>query len=202
MSEVCWATPLYGFLRHCEESELPKTVLDCGAGGDRPPLALFHSFGYATAGIDVKPEAVKEAAGFCERSGIDLRISEGDMRDIPFPDESFSFAYSYNAIFFMTKPDIAAAVREMRRVLLPRGLCFVNFMSVDDPNQGEFKDSFFVRELLRNRRFSVHEDDEADAYFTGFTVVWKQKRTIEKLYEGETINQAYLDYIARKDGTG
>ena len=202
MPEVCWATPLYEFLRYCEESELPKTILDCGAGGDRPPLNLFHSFGYATAGIDADPEAVRKAAAFCERSGTDLRISEGDMRDIPFPDESFSFAYSYNAIFFLSKPDIAAAVSEMRRVLKPGGLCFVNLMSVDDPDRREFKDSYFVREILRNRRFSVHEDDEADTYFAGFTIVWKQKRTVEKLCEGEKVIQAYLDYIARKDRTG
>jgi len=200
MPEVCSATPLYEFLKYCEETELPKDILDCGAGGEHPPLALFHRFGYRTTGIDLDPEAVKKAAAFCERTGTELGISEGDMREIPFPSESFSFVYSYNAISFMTKPDIAIAMSEIRRVLRPAGLCYVNFDSVDDPDRREFKDSFFVRELLRSQRFSQFEDDEADVYFGGFTILRKEKRLIEKLYEGEKIKQAYIDYIARKDG--
>ena len=200
MPEVCWATPLYEFLKYCEEAGLPKDILDCGAGGERPPLALFHRFGYTTTGIDVDPEAVRKAAAFCERVGTELGISEGDMREIPFPRESFSFVYSYNAISFMTKPDVAIAVSEMQRVLRPTGLCYVNFQSVDDPDRAEFSESSFLREVLRSPCFSLYEDDEADAYFDGFTVLRKEKRLIEKLYEGERIKQAYIDYIARKDG--
>ena len=199
MAEVCWATPLYEFLKYCEETELPKVILDCGAGGERPPLALFRRFGYVTAGIDVDPEAVKKAAAFCERAGTELGISEGDMREIAFPDGSFSFVYSYNAISFMTKPDIAIVMSEMERVLRPAGLCYVNFDSVDDPDRSEFRESSFVREVLRSRRFSHYEDDEADAYFGGFTILRKEKRLVEKLYEGDKINQARIDYIARKD---
>jgi len=198
--EVCWATPLYEFLKYCEETELPKVILDCGAGGERPPLALFRRFGYTTAGIDIDPEAVKKAAALCERAGTELGICEGDMREIPFPDGSFSFVYSYNAIGFMTKPDIAIAMSEMERVLRPAGLCYVNFDSVDDPDRSEFCESSFVREVLRSRRFAHYEDDEADVYFDDFTILRKEKRLVEKLYQGKTIHQARIDYIARKEG--
>jgi len=200
VAEICWATPLYEFLKYCEEAELPKVILDCGAGGEHPPLALFRRFGYRTAGIDLDSEEVNKAAAFCERTGAELCISEGDMREIPFPDKSFSFVYSYNAISFMTKPDIAIAMSEMKRVLRHAGLLFVNFTSVDDPDRSEFRDSVFVREKLRSLRFSLYEDDEADAYFDGFTLLRKEKRLIDKLYEGEMIKQASIDYIARKDG--
>ncbi len=200
MPEVCWATPLYEFLKYCEEAELPKTVLDCGAGGERPPLALFRRFGYTTAGIDVNPVAVSEAAAYCERTGTELGICEGDMREIPFPDGSFSFVYSYNAIGFMTKPDIAIAMSEMERVLRPAGLFYVNFDSVDDPDRSEFSKSSFLREVLGSRRFAHYEDDEADAYFDGFTILRKEKRLVEKLYDGDKLNQARIGYIARRDG--
>ena len=200
MPEVCWATPLYEFLKYCEETELPRDILDCGAGGERPPLALFHRFGYTTAGIDLDPEALKKTVAFCERASVELGISQGDMREIAFPSESFSFVYSYNAISFMTKPDIAIATSEMERVLRPAGLFYVNFDSVDDPDRSEFSDSSFLREVLRSRRFSHFEDDEADVHFGGFTILRKQKRLIEELYEGKRIKQAYIDYIARKDG--
>ena len=47
-----------------------------------------------------------KAQGFCRENKMQLNIFGGDMRGIPFANESFSFVYSYNAIFFMTKPDI------------------------------------------------------------------------------------------------
>jgi ubiquinone/menaquinone biosynthesis C-methylase UbiE len=115
--EVIWATPLYEFLRRCNASPLAKEVLDCGAGGSHPPLSLFYHYGYKTYGIEIAEEALTEAQRFCAENDIALNIIGGDMRSIPFPDERFSFVYSYNAIDFMTKPDIAVSMREITRVL-------------------------------------------------------------------------------------
>jgi ubiquinone/menaquinone biosynthesis C-methylase UbiE len=120
------------------------------------------------------------------------------MRSIPFASASFSVVYSYNAIFFMTKPDIARAMREMARVLKPDGLCYVNFLSVDDPDRGPFCDSAPLRHLLKSERFAHHADDEADAYFTGFEILRKEKRLIDKVHAKGRLKQAYIEYIARK----
>ena len=35
--------PLYRMIACCEDAHMDKTILDCGAGGDLPPLALFLS---------------------------------------------------------------------------------------------------------------------------------------------------------------
>jgi len=42
MRKVIWATPLYKFLGYCNDSPIDKTALDCGAGGNDPPLQLFY----------------------------------------------------------------------------------------------------------------------------------------------------------------
>jgi hypothetical protein len=86
----------------------------------------------------------------------------------------------------------------MERVLRPNGLCFVNFDSVDDPDRRPFRKNGFTRRLLRSKRFSHYEDNEADRYFNNFEILRKEKRLIEKLYHGQRIKQAYIDYIARK----
>jgi hypothetical protein len=86
---------------------LDKTILDCGAGGSQPPLSLFYQYGYQTFGIEIAETSLDEAQRFCADNDMPLGIIRGDMRHIPFPKERFGFIYSFNAIFFMTKPDIA-----------------------------------------------------------------------------------------------
>ena len=179
MKNIIWATPLYKFLRYCNDSQLEKTVLDCGAGGDTPPLQLFFEYGYETRGIEISQDSLNRARNFCKENNMKLNIMKGDMRKIPFRSESFSFVYSYNTIPLMSKNDVAIAVSEIERVLKTNGLCFVNFVSVDDEAPA---DSYF-------------EDNEPDKYLGNFEIVHKEKRMI---LIGKKQKQAYIDYIARK----
>jgi ubiquinone/menaquinone biosynthesis C-methylase UbiE len=199
--DIIWATPLYEFLRQCNATRFKKTILDCGAGsnaGRAPPLLLFHQYGYKTYGIEIEKTALANANRFCKKNGVPLNIIRGDMRRIPFKNRLFSFVYSYNAIMFMTKADIAVAMREIQRVLKPHGLCYVNFQSVDDPDRRPFRNTAFVRNLLRSKRFSRHKDNEADSYFRHFDIIRKEKRVIEKIWYGRKIKQVYIDYTAKK----
>jgi SAM-dependent methyltransferase len=197
--EVIWATPLYEFLRRCNASPLAKEVLDCGAGGSNPPLSLFYQYGYKTYGIEIAEGALTDAQRFCAENDMALNIICGDMRSIPFPSERFSFVYSYNAIDFMTKPDIAVSMREIARVLKSDGLCYVNFLSVDDAESWEpFCEIAPAKDLLKSEGFAHFEDDEADVYFEAFEIGRKEKRLVEKLWEGRRLKQADIEYIARK----
>ena len=198
MPDVIWATPLYEFLRQCNASSLEKRLLDCGAGGSEPPLSLFHQYGYEAFGVEIATEALDKASQFCREKDMSLSIFRGDMRKIPFASGSFSFVYSFNAIFFMTKPDIAQAMREMERVLRPEGLVYVNFISVDEPGSGPFCETAPARDLLKSERFAQHEDDEADAYFEAFEIQRKEKRVIDKAHGSGRLLQVYIEYIATK----
>ena len=200
MEKVSWATPLYKFLRRCNASSLERNVLDCGAGGDDPPLSLFYRHGYRTYGIEIAEGPLEKAHRFCRESNISLNIIRGDMRSIPFFDETFSHVYSYNAIFFMTKPDIKIAMSEIERVLKGGGLCYVNFKSVEDPDNRPFCKTAPASDLLKSERFAQHEDAEADTYFQGFELLHKEKRWVEKVHGSKTIKQVYIEYIAEKMG--
>ncbi len=61
MRKVIWAASLHRFLRQCNASPLDKTVLNCGAGGDDPPLQLFYEYGYITFGVEVAENPFKQA---------------------------------------------------------------------------------------------------------------------------------------------
>ncbi len=195
--------PLYRFAAYCNQERITggRSVLDCGAGGTQPPLGIFHEMGYKTRGIDLDAGQVMEANQFADEYGMILDITLGDMTNLQFEDNSFDFVYSYNSVFHMKKEQIRLAMDEMKRVLKPNGLLFVNFLSVDDfrcgegPHLGQNQYEQMDDEPVIHSYF---EHNEGDQYFSDMEFVLKERRIIERLYEGERIKQGFIDYIARK----
>lgn len=185
MKNMLWPNPLYAFLEFIDHYQkdkrkpLEKKILDCGAGGERPPLGLFYEHGFETLGIDISDEQRSKASKFFKEQGINVSLRKGDMRQIPFSDESFSYVYEYYSLCHLTKADTAIAIKEMVRVLKPGGLCFLGFMSKDcwpimgtETRLGEFS----CIEHDDRGVHSVYSDDEPDVYFDGLDIVWKEKR--------------------------
>ncbi len=195
-------TPLYKFLNFCNQSDLEKSVLDLGAGGNCPPLALFHDFGYKTYGIEYSDSQIESSHAFSKEHKLELNISKGDMRKLPFENESISFIYSFNTIFHMKKEDIAKTVEEIKRVLRPGGISFINFLSINDADFGQGEkigEGEFLQgedgETVIHTYFKV---EEADQYFKDMKLLLKENRIIERIYDGEMIKQGYIDYIVQK----
>ncbi|MFF2014921.1 class I SAM-dependent methyltransferase [Paenibacillus sp. NPDC058177] len=202
MNEIFKHVPLYRYLSFCNETGLERTVLDCGAGGDSPSLGLFAQYGYTTHGIEFDPIAIAQAQAYEQERGLQLNIERGDMRNLPFADESFSFVYSYNSIFHMRKDEVSQSLQEMIRTLKPGGLLFVNFLTVNDFRCGEGPH-------LGDHQYEQFDDDqpvihsyytasEADPLFGNMEVLFKEDRTLERIYEGERIRQGFVDYIVKK----
>ncbi|MNO32535.1 Demethylrebeccamycin-D-glucose O-methyltransferase [compost metagenome] len=200
--EVFKQIPLYRFLMLCNECSLDKTILDCGAGGDTPPLSLFSSNGYETIGIDADIKQIERANKFAEQKGQSLNIQLGDMRSLELENDSVSYVYSYNSIFHMKKAEVEQSIQEMKRVLRPNGLLFVNFLTLKDFRVGDGVD-------LGNDQYEQIEDDlpvihsyydynEADYMFEDMEFIYKEDRVLERIFEGERIRQGFIDYILMK----
>lgn len=179
-----------------------KTVLDCGAGGELPPLALFEAHGYSGIGIDLDPKQIEKGNAYASENGYSFHIQKGVMRSLPFFDAQFSFAYSYNSIFHMPKQDIVLALQQLQRVTKPNGLLFVNFLSVDDFRCGKGK-------ALGNHQYEQMDDElsvihsyfqekEADHLVKNMKILFKERRIVERWYKGEWIRQGFIDYILQK----
>lgn len=93
-------------------------VLDvgCGQGIDVYRYALA---GAETTGIDLTPRHVDLARTHIAAMGLDAEIVQGDAEQLPFADNSFD-RVSSNGVLHHT-PDLPAALREIRRVLVPGG---------------------------------------------------------------------------------
>lgn len=202
MAEIFKQTPLYRYLMFCNETEMNRVVLDCGAGGDTPPLALFAQYGYITHGIDSDEQQIELANTFGQKHQFFLDIRQGDMRQLTFADESIPFVYSYNSVFHMRKSEVVQSVEEMKRVLKPGGLLFVNFLTVNDfrcgegPDLGENQYEQFDDDLPVIH--SYYRPDEPDILFSDMEVLYKEDRVLERIFEGERIRQGFVDYIVKK----
>ena len=193
--------PLYGFRNLCDQSSLPKKILDCGAGGPHPPLRIFYEHEYECHGIEILKEQIDAAKDYALEKSLNLQIIEGDILELPYEDSGFSFVYSHHTVFHMMKVDIKRAVDEMRRVLVPEGLLFINFPTMErgdrmhgkEIGKGEYESMHGDESVIH----SYFEDDEADPFFEGMEIVHKMKWKILKTQEwGDGISM--IEYIVRK----
>ena len=190
------------FLRIIDYHPTDKTVLDCGAGGGRPPLALFKIRGYETKGIDNSKERIEMANQFAAKYKLELDLIEADMRNIPFEDNSFGCVFSFNTIFHMNKMDIEKSVKEMLRVLKSGGLLYVNFiwhredMSYlgEEREPGEFWSDIEGEDTLH----TCHKDNEAESYFEDAKIVYKEKRELYYNLRDREFRDGYIDYVVEK----
>ena len=182
------AIPVYSFLSFIKARQLEnktfqqKKILDCGAGGMTPPLGLFYLHGFETWGIDISEDQLQKASCFAEQNGMALNLHKGDMRQIPFEDDTFDYVYEHYAMCHLSKKDTALAVREMFRVLKTGGYCFLGVISMDswpksmfgrEENTGEFFGEENGEMLTLHSAFS---DQEAEALVAEWEIVSHEKR--------------------------
>ena len=207
------ATPVYGFLNFINarqllgEIGLKLKILDCGAGGQVPPLALFYEHGFEAWGIDISEKQLELAKQYCieKRMGIDFR--KGDMRKIPFDDESFDCVYENYSMCHLGKKDTAIAIGEMNRVTRKNGLCFLGFISMDSWPKSlygveEDPGEFWADEGEDRGRHSMFTNEEADQLVNAWEILSKEKRVkyLQSSAEKITLDEWMEMYVG--DGQG
>lgn len=182
------AIPVYSFLSFInatqpqEQTSPKKKILDCGAGGLVPPLALFHQHGFEAWGIDISDRQLQRARTFCQEHDISLNLSRGDMRQLLFEDESFDCVYEHQSMCHLTKKDTVLAIQEMYRVLKKGGLCFLGVISMDSWPKSLFGQEQEPGEFWSHEHgdeptvHSMFTDDEADQLVSAWEIVNKEKQ--------------------------
>lgn len=178
------AVPVYSFLsfinNKLEEGQSldGRKILDCGAGGAKPPVALFSQFGMEPYGIDISDRQLKLADEFCRENNVSVNMIKADARQIPFGDDYFDYVYEQYAICHLTKRGIATAIDEMYRVLKPGGLCMLGMISTEtwpqfgiEREKGEF---WSTDEEFGEVVHSFFDDDEADSLVDRFEIIKKE----------------------------
>jgi SAM-dependent methyltransferase len=90
------------------------TILDVGTGTGNN-LRLLQELGFKNVtGLDSSEEAIR----FCQQKGLGL-VKQGDVCNIPFPDNNFDVVFATDIIEHVE--DDIEALSEIRRILKPEG---------------------------------------------------------------------------------
>ena len=106
-----------------------KDVVDIGCGnGFLLERLRVHAPDVALTGLEYTPEMVEIAR---KRNVSGCTVTQGDVRELPFPDASFDLAITERCIInVMDRDDQARSLREVARILRPGGyfICIEAFM--------------------------------------------------------------------------
>ncbi|MBI2024666.1 MAG: class I SAM-dependent methyltransferase [Candidatus Harrisonbacteria bacterium] len=82
-------------------------------------LTYIHHFYDEVHAIDISPDVVRQALKKLEEKNIKVKAVIGDMRKMPYPDNSFDYVYTMGTIEHIPRPQ--DAMEEIFRVLKPGG---------------------------------------------------------------------------------
>jgi SAM-dependent methyltransferase len=190
----------------------------CGVGAMTRNLAqIVGREGHAT-GIDLHKPQLVEAANLCAQSGFsNVSFSKADACDTKLADNLFDLVYCRFLLIHLTDP--LACLREMRRVLKPGGIIFVEDgdlrsggstpSSALDQFGGLFErlgprkgvDYRLGRDLYRLIKRADFEDVEVDIYQPAYSrgrerafLTWSIEEAGEGLVSAGLLSRSELEY--------
>ncbi len=109
------------------------SILDLCCGQGRHVLELARRGFTSLAGMDRSHYLIDRAKRVFRHEGLSAAFREGDARKLRFPDDSLDIVYIAGNSFgyFETMEDDIAVLREIRRVLKPRGQLLIDFTDGD-----------------------------------------------------------------------
>lgn len=128
-----------------------QPLLDVGCNWGRWTIAAAQA-GYIAVGIDPNLDAVLAARSVAQQLQVDAAFLVADARYLPFRDGAFDTVFSYSVIQHFSKENAKRALRQVRRVLSPRGRSFIQM-----PNRWGVRSLYhqFHRGFREGRNFDV-----------------------------------------------
>jgi ubiquinone/menaquinone biosynthesis C-methylase UbiE len=92
--------------------------LGCGAGNDSNKLSKY---GFDVTGMDLADSFIELA----KKSFPLLKFNQGDMRNLPYDENTFDGVFAKASLLHISKADIPGVLDEISRVLKPGGILHV-----------------------------------------------------------------------------
>jgi len=118
--------PLYRLPEHLKLT--PQTrLLDLGCGRGTLMRMLDEQVGFETppVGLDLSPAMLALARRDQQDDEEPCGLVRGSATELPFADDSFTLVTAGYIVKHLSTPELDALLREVRRVLAPRGLALI-----------------------------------------------------------------------------
>ncbi len=103
-----------------------ERILEAGCGTGHLSKVLWERYGWAMFPLDLS----REGLGYARRIGVE-RLTQGDIRTLPFPDAAFDALLSTEVIVHLERGREHEALTEFARVLKPDGLLVLRTSALD-----------------------------------------------------------------------
>lgn len=119
----------YGYyLAHEWKEAGYETVLDLGTGLGRHAIC-FAKNGLKVSAMDISDYGIQHLQAWAENDKLDIDAKTGDMMSLPYVDKSFDCVFAYHVISHSDSIGIKKIIKEIERVLKPKGEVFLSFSS-------------------------------------------------------------------------
>ena len=101
-------------------------ILDIGCGYGRFTIPLAKKK-YSIEGIDITPALIEKAKRDAKKEKVNINFKIGDMRKLPYKNDNFNKIICMWSVFIelSKKKDQLIAIREMKRILVPKGFALI-----------------------------------------------------------------------------
>ncbi|HTX44275.1 MAG TPA: class I SAM-dependent methyltransferase [Methanocella sp.] len=163
-------------------------VLDVGCGGGKMLTPMARA-GYDVLGVDI-----------CRGPLLTLeeKTVQADARNLPFKDNVFNGAVCYDVLQHLLEGERNAAVHEVKRVLAPGGLFFLQVFGQRDMRYGGTlvePDTFRRHTGIVYHYFS---EEEMRSMLSGFTLLRMDSAISLKTFHGEKFTRHKIMVVAQK----
>ena len=102
-----------------------KKILDLGCGSGRHTV-YFAKRGFDVFGIDISKEGVNITRSWLKKENLQADLKIGSIYNkLPYPDNFFDAVISTNVIHHNKIQNIRKTIKEIERILKPKGLIFI-----------------------------------------------------------------------------
>lgn len=160
-----------------------KKVLDLACGSGRHTIYLAEQC-FEVYGIDISEEGIKTANYWLKKMNLNANLVVGSMYErLPYEDNFFGAVICIRSIYHARIEAIRKAIKEIERVLKPRGLFFLTFRKKSISRM-----RVSLSKKIAPRTYIVLEGKEK-----GVTHYLFNKRLIRKEFKNFRIHDLWID---------
>lgn len=110
-------------------------LLDMGCGRGRNTLFLSQ-LGFNVYACDLSPVALEIAKARTQQTDIPVSFQAAELTHLPFANDSFAAIVCVHVLPYHFKANIIEGVRELWRVLQPKGWLYLDLLDCEDAEYG------------------------------------------------------------------